>query len=151
MKLVIGAGERRVEGAVHHDVQPLPGIDIVCDFWSLPEQVGVGGCEEIYITHVLEHFPMDQTEWVLRTLNQMLAEGGRMYVEVPNLKWHAEQISLDPTHRKIVEYMYGGQLNEYDFHYNGFTPELFTEDVIEAGFRMLDLHPNSSIEAWLTK
>lgn len=147
-KLVIGAGERRLKGFVHHDVQPLEGIDIVCEFWDLPKHVEVGSCEEIHMTHVLEHFPMAKTHDVLVTIRMMLKEGGRLYIEVPNFYWHAEQILRNPLDKQIVEYAFGGQLNEWDFHFNGFTPDILAVDLLEAGLEVTELRPHSSIECW---
>lgn len=151
MRLVLGAGERRVDGFKHHDVQALDGIDYVCDFFDLPKQVKKGSCEEIHITHVLEHFPMKKIDEVLKIIYDMLAVGGKLYIEVPNFYWHALKILENPRSRQIVEYAFGGQLNEWDFHYNGFTPEILWEDLTNAGFKIEQLIPNSSIELWAKK
>jgi hypothetical protein len=56
----------------------------------------------------------------------------------------------DPTNRQIIEYTFGGQLNEWDLHYTGFTPEILEEDLESAGFTIDSLAPNSSIECWAT-
>lgn len=151
MKLVIGAENRRPEGYTYHDVQPLEGIDIVCEFFDLPKHVKKGSCEEIQMTHVLEHFPMKKVPDVLKILYDLLKSGGKVYIEVPNFYWHALEILSNPTNRQIVEYAYGGQRNEWDFHYNGFTPEILREDLIAAGFEVDMITPNSSIEVWAQK
>ena len=148
--LVIGAGERRVEGATHHDVQKLEGIDIVCDIFDLPKKTKVI-YDEVYLTHVLEHFPMNETLAVLETVRQLLKKGGVLYIEVPNFYWHALKMLENPLNRQIVEYAYGGQKNKWDFHYNGFTPEILHEDLTSAGFEVGQLVPNSSIECWSVK
>jgi predicted SAM-dependent methyltransferase len=145
--LVIGAGERRVEDAIHHDVQDLPGIDLVGDFWDLPK-LAKDKYDEIHMTHVLEHFPMKKVPEVLALVKSLLNKPGRLYIEVPNFYWHALGIISNPKDRKMVEYAFGGQLNEWDFHYNGFTPEILHEDLMEAGFVVDELRPNSSIECW---
>lgn len=150
MQLVIGAGERRVAGFTHHDVQDLPGIDIVCDFWDLPEYVPELSCQEIHMTHVLEHFPLSRTRDALRLINRLLKFNGKAYIEVPNFYWQAQQLIANPRDRKIVEYAYGGQHNEWDYHYNGFTPQILREDLESEHFRVLELKPNSSIECWVT-
>lgn len=151
MRLVIGAGTRQLPGFTHHDVQELPGIDITCEFYDLPKHVSSGSCEEISMTHVLEHFPMKETHDVLELVHSLLKHQGKLYLEVPNFFWHAQEILHDPTNRKVVEYAFGGQLNEWDFHYNGFTPDILTDDLIMADFRIDELRPNSSIECWATK
>lgn len=151
MKLVIGAGNRRLEGYKHHDVQDLEGLDYVCDFWDLPKRVKAGSCEEIQMTHVLEHFPMSKTLDALKLVNKLLKKSGKLYIEVPNFYWHAQEILANPRNRKIVEYAYGGQKDEWDFHYNGFTPEILWQDLTRAGFEVGMLVPNSSIEVWSEK
>lgn len=153
-KLVIGAGERRVEGALHHDIQPLPGIDIVCDFWDLPKattQPGGWKFDEVYMTHVLEHFPMDKTLEVLELVRGIMKSKGKLYIEVPNFQWQARKILVDPLNRQIVEYAYGGQKNQWDFHFNGFTPDILLVDLATAGFVVINLRPNSSIECLAMK
>jgi predicted SAM-dependent methyltransferase len=151
MKLIVGAGDRRLDGYKHHDIRPLDGLDYCCDFYDLGERIPLGTVEEIQMTHVLEHFPMGETQRVLRTLHGLLAEGGKLYLEVPNLFWHCEEILLNPTNRQMVEYMYGGQLNPYDYHYTGFTPELLNEELVLAGFTLIEMKPNSSIEVCVEK
>lgn len=151
MRLIIGAGSRILPGFKTHDVQPLEGVDFVCDFWDLGKYVKPNSCEEIHMTHFLEHFPVDQARTVLSAVKSMMAEGGRLYIEVPNFLWHAQQIVNNPRDRQIVEYAFGGQLNDWDFHYNGFTPEILREDIEATGLTVESLLPNSSIETWVVK
>jgi predicted SAM-dependent methyltransferase len=151
MKLIVGAGNRHTDGFTHHDIQPLKGIDIVCEFWDLPKHVESESCEEIHMTHVLEHFPIVETCGVLELLHDLLKPQGKLYIEVPNFYWHALKILENPRDRQIVEYAFGGQLNKWDFHYNGFTPENLVEDLMNAGFEVTEFRPNSSIECWSWK
>lgn len=151
MKLVVGAENRRPPGYKYHDVQDLPGIDYVCEFFDLPKRVKKGSCEEIQMTHVLEHFPIKKVPEVLAILYDLLKKGGELYIEVPNFYWHALEILSDPTNRQIVEYAFGGQRNEWDYHYNGFTPNILHEDLTKAGFKIAELAPNSSIECTAVK
>ena len=94
---------------------------------------------------------MKDVQKVLKTLKGLLTAGGKLYIEVPNFEWHAKEIVKNPTNRQIVEYAYGGQLNKWDFHYNGFTPDILIDDLIEAGLRVDEIQGNSSIECWVTK
>ena len=108
-------------------------------------------CEEIHMTHVLEHFPIGQTQEVLLLIKKLLKKDGRLYIEVPNFYWHALKIIENPLNRQVVEYAFGGQHNKWDFHYNGFTPEILHEDLGLAGFIVENLNPVSSIECWAYK
>lgn len=150
-KLIVGAEHRRPPGYIYHDVQPLEGIDYVCEFFDLPKHFKKGSLEEIQMTHVLEHFPIKKVPEVLKILYDLLKKGGKLYIEVPNFYWHALEILSQPTNRQIIEYAFGGQRNEWDYHYNGFTPNILHEDLEAAGFKILNLAPNSSIEVWAAK
>ena len=150
-KLVIGAENRRPPGYLYHDAQDLPGIDVVCELFDLPKHVKRGSLTEIQMTHVLEHFPIKKVPEVLKILYSLLKSGGELYIEVPNFYWHAYEILQDPTNRQIVKYAYGGQRNEWDYHYNGFTPNILHEDLTAAGFKVISLAPNSSIECTAVK
>lgn len=151
MRLIISAGDRRLPGFKSHDVQDLEGLDYVCDIWDLPKHVEPGSCTEIHFTHALEHFPMAKTQDVLKLIHNLLETDGKLYIEVPNFYWHSLGILSNPMNRQMVEYAFGGQLNKWDFHYNGFTPEILHEDLAIAGFKVDELLPNSSIEAWAHK
>jgi len=151
MKLIICAGERLKDGWVTHDIQDLPNIDYVCDFWKLAEHIEANSVEEMEFTHALEHFPIKDSTKVLKYLYDLLEDGGKLYIEVPNFLWHAEEILVDPTNRQIVEYAFGGQLNPYDYHYNGYTPQILAEDLRAVGFTVESLQPNSSIECRAVK
>lgn len=146
MNLIVCAGSRHKDGWTTHDIQRLGGIDIVCDIFDLPQFIEDESCDEIEFTHALEHFEPHKTNHVLTILCDMLKIGGELYIEVPNLLWHADEILKNPKNRQVVEYMYGGQLNEFDYHYTGFTPEILVEELETAGFTIKGIEPNSSIE-----
>lgn len=144
MRLILCAGTRHKPGWITHDVQG--DVDIKCDFWDVAEKFRSSTFTDIEFTHALEHFPMKDSVAVLHYIWELLKPNGSLYLEVPNFYWHAEQIISNPRNRQIIEYAYGGQLDEYDFHYNGYTPEILAEDLREAGFEIESLQPNSSIE-----
>lgn len=146
MKLVIGAGERQTEGWTHHDVKEMPGIDIVCDIHDLHSFVSDETCEEIAMTHVLEHFPRVETAPLLKMINGFLVPDGKLYIEVPNIEYHADMIK-NGADEKAEYYMFGGQLDEYDFHKTGFTYRILFYKLQEAGFTNIDIVPNATLEA----
>lgn len=151
MKLVLGAGTRHKKGWTHHDIQSLEGISIVCDFWDLPKHVKPNEVTDLETTHFLEHIPMAQTHGALLLINGLMQPGGFLYIEVPNFLWHASGVVMNPGDREMVKYAFGGQLNAWDYHYNGFTPITLREDLEDAGFEITELLPNSSLECWAVK
>ena len=146
MKLILCANDRQIPGFKHHDVKAMPGIDYACDLFDIGEHIKPSSCEEIQFTHALEHFPTADTQKVLALIKGLLKEGGKLYVEVPNFKWHAELVSKGRD-RDAVYYAFGGQLDEWDFHKTGFTPNILHEELAKAGFKEINIQPASSISA----
>lgn len=145
MKLVLCAGTRRVEGFTHHDVQG--DQDILCDLFDIENHVKPGTCSEIHFTHALEHFPTKKIPHVLALVRSLLEPGGKLYIEVPNFRWHSDLVR-DGRDRDAVYYAFGGQEDEYDFHKTAFTPYILREDLDNAGFIDVEINDSSSIECW---
>jgi len=143
-KLILCAGDRRLEGYEHHDVRPLEGLDHVCEFFKIPETIN-GHYSEVHLTHALEHFPTKETQKVLKIILDLLAPGGKFYIEVPNFTWHAELLLFEKDERKAVYYAFGGQLDEYDFHKTGFTKKILEEELELAGFERVEIKNASSL------
>lgn len=150
-KLIVGAGPRQEAGWTCHDVVEMPGIDIVCEMFDLPKHVEEGSVEFLQATHVLEHFPMAKIPELFKMLFDLLSPGGQIYIEVPNFLWHGREIVKNPYNRQIVEYAYGGQVDKWDFHMNGFTPQILQQDLEEAGFEVTECRNLSSIECRAVK
>jgi predicted SAM-dependent methyltransferase len=146
MKLVLCAGSRHIDGYKHHDVQELPGIDYVCDLLDIGKHIEPYSCERIEFTHALEHFPYNDTVSVLSMVRSLLAPGGELYLEVPNFAWHAKLL-MEGKEREAVYYAFGGQLDEWDFHKAGFTPNILRDDLELAGFTDVKIINDSSLIA----
>jgi predicted SAM-dependent methyltransferase len=150
MKLILCANNRQLAGFKHHDIQPLPGIDYVCDLFDIEKHVE-GKFEEVQFTHALEHFPTKDTPKVLDLLRRLLEDGGKLYLEVPNFAWHAKILLEEKRERDAVYYAFGGQLNEWDFHKTGFTENILREELEMAGFKNIEIQNASSLIARATK
>lgn len=142
-KLILCAGDRRIDGYKHHDVRPLEGLDFVCEFFQIPETIKET-FSEVQLTHALEHFPTKQTQAVLKIISDLLEPGGKFYIEVPNFAWHAALI-FENKDRQAVHYAFGGQLDEYDFHKTGFTQSILKEELELAGFDKVSIKNESSL------
>jgi SAM-dependent methyltransferase len=111
MILVLGAGKnQRIDGAMHHDRNRFPGIDLTFDLnehWPMDFNV----CEKIIATHVVEHLKdlvnfMDQAHDVLKV-------DGVLEIETPNAGMNPDLTHCDPTHVRCYR--------PFTFH-NYFTP-----------------------------
>lgn len=134
--LEIAAGERPTDGFIHNDARALTDIEIVCDAREeLLRIVGQGGCSQVRACHVLEHFSYGETVNVLSVWRSMLAKGGYIHIEVPNLAWQtAAHANGEITDEEFVYFAYGEQNYEGNFHFAAFTSELLRRRLAEAGF-----------------
>lgn len=99
-----------------------------------------GTFAEVYASHVLEHFDyVNELEAVLREWKRVLAPGGRLYVGVPDLDALAglllekDRLNLDERFF-VVKMIFGGHVDEYDYHLVGLNQELLAALLFQAGF-----------------
>lgn len=139
--LEIAAGDRPTPGFVHNDFRALDDIEIVCDAREeLLARVGIGGVSQIRATHILEHFPYNETVDVLKTWREMLADNGTIYIEVPNLQWQVNAFhDLEISAEDFVYYCFGEQSYDGNFHMAGFNIELLSNALTNAGFTRISI------------
>jgi len=92
--LVIGAGKQRIAGAVHHDIVPLPGIDVVHNLEVTPWPWLDASFDYVLASHVMEH--VHKVFEAMDEIWRILAIGGVVEVRVPHYK--SENAFTDPTH-----------------------------------------------------
>ena len=98
-----------------------------------------GSVAEIYASHVVEHLGYQrELATTLAEFSRVLAPGGTLRVSVPDLTTLCE-LYLDPAldadaRFLVMRMMYGGQIDDADFHYVGFNEELMRSYLTKAGF-----------------
>ncbi|WP_413172057.1 tetratricopeptide repeat protein [Anabaena azotica] len=94
----------------------------------------------LYSSHVLEHFDYAyELEKTLQEWRRVLAPGGTIYVSVPDLDVLASLLlqkdKLTYQERfNIIRMIFGGHVDEYDYHLGGFNEEILTRQLKIAGF-----------------
>ena len=113
----------------------LPGFDAVdrkVGREVFPLDVDDESVEEIYASHVLEHFSHRQVQDVLRHWVAKLRPGGRIRVAVPDFEWIvAQYVRCNPIN--VQGYVMGGQVDDNDFHKCLFDSDMLTSLMVEAG------------------
>lgn len=133
LRLNLGCGHVPLDDYVNVDMRELPGVDVVAPVDELPFEAAT--VREIFSSHVLEHFPLEQLRrrllpyWV-----SMLAPGGTFRAVVPDAeamvrRHHDGEIPFE----QFREVFFGGQEYEGDFHFNMFTTESLSELLRGAG------------------
>ena len=138
-------GESSPEGYLRQDIDPtIEKLDIICDIRELDKHVKPESCDEIRASHVMEHFPTKEIPGLFKMIYGLIKPGGIFNIIVPNFKYHSA-LALNNNDEMAVNYAFGGQLDEYDFHKTGFTPAILVNRLIEAGFTIDGLLQSTSI------
>jgi predicted SAM-dependent methyltransferase len=137
-KLHIG-GQVKAQGWEVFNAVPGPAVDHMGDARDL-SRFEDNIFEEIYASHVLEHFDyINALDAVLKEWFRVLIPGGRLYVSVPDLDILTELFTskdkLTMNERFFVmRMMFGGHIDQYDYHLVGLNQEFLVYYLVQAGF-----------------
>ena len=115
------------------------GVDHVGDAVRL-SAFADGTFTEVYGSHVLEHFDYkDGLMLALREWRRVLAPGGTLRLSVPDLDVLASLVldrqRLDLNHRwHVMRMIFGGHVDDHDYHLVGLNQEFLGALLLEAGF-----------------
>eukprot|EP01041_Mallomonas_annulata_P009849 gene9849-20486_t len=101
-----------------------------------------GSVSVLYSSHVLEHLAYFGNDCelckTLREWRRILKLDGIIMISVPDLEILAELLTdtnlSNQSHYEVMQMMFGGQLNEYDYHKTGLYFEFLEELLEENGF-----------------
>ena len=125
MKLNIGAGKTALPGFEPWDIKN--------GRKAFPLDVPDNSVEEIYASHVLEHFGWRQTVAVLRDWTRALEPGGRLRVAVPDFDKIVDAYRSREPNTPVEAFLLGGQTDAHDVHHALFTEEKLHEAMRRAG------------------
>ena len=136
MKLHVG-GIHTKEGWKILSIQQNDGVDFIGDIADL-SQFDDGSIEAVYDIQVLEDVPQGKALAALKGIHRALTPGGRFYVSVPDLDILSHTLinpPLSPQEKfHVMRMMFGGQTDEFDFHYFGWNELFLTDFLLQAGF-----------------
>ena len=140
MKLHIGGKEIK-EGWSILNIQKNDGVDFIGDISDL-SQFGDNSIDEIYASHVVEHINQKNIKKTLSGIHRVLTTNGKFYISVPDMDVLCRIfISKEaPTKVKfhVMRMMFGGQIDEFDFHYFGWNLEFLKDYLSSAGFKKIE-------------
>lgn len=133
-RINLGCGHIALDNYLNVDRRPLPGVDIVAEVNQLPFERAE--LQEIFSSHLLEHFPQEQLRReLLPYYFSLLREGGKFAAVVPDAEAMLREYSNGSyPYADLREVLYGGQDYDGDFHFNMFTPASMGDYLREAGF-----------------
>jgi predicted SAM-dependent methyltransferase len=137
-RLHIG-GHVRQAGWEVLDANPGPHVDHVCNAVDL-SRFADATFSEIYASHVVEH--LDYKDQLLATLQEwhrVLTPGGMLHVSVPDMDTLArlfldrQLLSMDERFL-VMRMIFGGHVDQYDYHVVGLNEEFLLRFLHAAGF-----------------
>ena len=137
MKLNIG-GEEKKEGWKVLNIQKKEAVDYVGDITDL-SQFEDNSIDEIYASHVIEHVALKNVQKTFKGINRILKDNGKFYISVPDMDILCK-VFLDPKAPTKVKFhimriMFGGQIDDYDYHYVGWNYTFMKEFLFKTGFK----------------
>tara|TARA_B100000787_G_scaffold50180_1_gene36098 strand:- start:1340 stop:1849 length:510 start_codon:yes stop_codon:yes gene_type:complete len=131
MKLNIGGLEPK-DGWEILNISNDLNVDYVGDINDLT-QFESNSIDEIYASHVIEHVPQAKVLIMLEGVYRILKQGGKFHISVPDLDILCHTFIspiASPDQKKLVmRMMFGGQVDEHDYHYFGWN-QLFLFDYL---------------------
>ena len=118
--LNIGCGDKILKSisgykCINVDIRPLKDVDVVCDVRYLPFKDEF--FERILASDVIEHFPISETDELLKEWSRVLKIGGHIKFRTPSLKWVANTYLQTRDAKFISWHIFGGQDYDTNFHY----------------------------------
>ena len=136
MKINIG-GETKKEGWINYNVQKKPNVDIVGNINDL-SQFENESVEEIYASHIIEHVDQNTIKNTFKDIFRILKKEGKFYVSVPDMDVLCHFFVSPLANKKIkfhtMRMIFGGQIDNFDYHYFGWNYEFMNDYLLEAGF-----------------
>lgn len=128
VRLNLGAGDTQLDG--YASIDRKNGKEV------FPLDCPDESVEEIYASHILEHFKHGEVSDVLNEWVRKLKPGGRIRIAVPDFKWIAENY-LDRKPINVQGYTMGGQVDGDDIHHAIFDQETLLDIMIAAGLERI--------------
>lgn len=146
MRLHIGCGKVRLMGYLNIDLYD-GDEHIDCSNILESKKEWEGKVEEIVGYHVFEHFPYKDAKRAMKQYYQLLKDGGKLVLEMPDMELIA-QMYLDNPDELTCMYMWGNQSEPGQFHYWGWDKRTLLKLAKDCGFRdvyfpdPIDYHKN---------
>lgn len=118
LRLNLGGRGTHIEGFKTVDLEP--GSDIEADVSEL-SKIEDQSVQEIYASHILEHFSHLKTVDVLKEWRRVLKKGAKAYISVPDFDAMVKLYLMEGMNDFVRNMLYGDQIYGRAYHYTAFT------------------------------
>jgi len=137
VKLNLGSGYLKMDGYV--SVDKYVQADIQADLLKLPFKDGEA--EEVFLHHVIEHFPIKKITDLLEEIHRVLQPEGVLKVGYPEFEVCVRNFLENTDGRRWswwAQTLYGSQTAEGMFHTAPIMTDRLVEQLVEVGFKDFD-------------
>lgn len=130
-RLNLGGRGTHIEGFYTVDLEPGSNFEMdVSDLSTFKDK----SVDEIYASHILEHFPHVRTQYVLEEWLRVLKKGAKAFISVPDFDAMVKLYLKAGMTDFIRNMLYGDQIYNRAFHYTAFTLPTLMDLCNKAGF-----------------
>ena len=119
LNLNLGSGTSRKQDYLSIDLYT-PEADVMIDL-TRPLPFDDESVDNIYASHVVEHFSRDEWESIRKDWVRVLKPGGAIEIRCPDIIKVCQKFITNPSDDFNMKTLYGLQTNEGEYHKNGFT------------------------------
>jgi predicted SAM-dependent methyltransferase len=137
MRLNLGCGNDIKEGYINIDkFNNTNGVDLNADIMKLPFKDET--IDEVYISHVLEHFSFDGVQLIFKEINRVLMIGGDLEIYVPDFQTCVNDWNESDNKWSSLERIFGSQSHPGNYHFCGYTLETLKKIVEDFNFKIYE-------------
>jgi predicted SAM-dependent methyltransferase len=137
MRLNLGCGNDIKEGFINIDTyNNMKGIDLNADIMNLPFKDET--IDEVYISHVMEHFSFDNVMMVFKEINRVLMIGGDLKIYVPDFQTCVNDWNESDDKWASLDRIFGSQTHPGNYHFCGYTLETLKKIVEDFNFNVVE-------------
>lgn len=127
-----------------HSLQSHSVADEHCDITCIKYEKD--SVDEIRLHHTFEHFPKVMALSLLAVWREAIRPGGRLVIEVPDLKMQSLYLLLLSSNSKkefiSSRHLFGSQEAKWAIHYEGYTPGMLKFILKKFGFENIKIRRN---------
>ena len=134
VRLNLGCGPVKEQGYINIDLHD-ESADVHMDVTAL--EYDDNSVDEIYSSHLLEHFGFMEVPAVLREWARVLKPSGLLKMNLPNLEWCLKNWLEQPEDKRWgypLKTIFGNQSNPGEYHKTGFSKDSLNKLLSAAGF-----------------
>lgn len=133
MNLNLGCFNKKLPGFTNVDIRPDVNPDVLDNCVTL-EKFENGSADLIYACHILEHFSKKEAIAAIERWKQILKPNGTLRLAVPDMEAVFAHYFYHKDINTLLNFIYGSQKHDYDFHLTGWTFDSLKKDLIDCGF-----------------